>query len=73
MMAFRNPVDYAFFEVFCSPAVCRSVANALRNSRERFRCTSFSFRLRPNLDLSPFLSDIVDSFASQTPCLSAAL
>src|SRR5215475_7345138 len=39
-----------------APAV--SLSNAFRNSRLRFRLSSFFFRLRLNLALSPFLFDI---------------
>lgn len=66
-----QPANYAFGEVSCAAGFCCFVAKAFRNSRERFRCTSFSLRRRPNLDLSPFLSDIVDSFVDSTPGLSA--
>jgi hypothetical protein len=38
------------------PAV--SLSNAFRNSRLRFRLSSFFFRVRLNLALSPFLFDI---------------
>jgi hypothetical protein len=39
-----------------APAV--SISNAFRNSRLRFRLSSFFFCLRLNLALSPFLFDI---------------
>src|SRR5262245_1087689 len=39
-----------------APAV--SLSNAFRNSRSRFRLSSFFFRLRLNLALSPFLFEI---------------
>src|SRR5262245_59995306 len=39
-----------------APAV--SLSNAFRNSRSRFRLSSFFFRLRLNLALSPFHFDI---------------
>lgn len=56
--------NYASFGTACASAACLRVSSAFRNSRERFRRSIFCFRNRPNLDLSPFLSDIIASFMS---------
>src|SRR5262245_37341243 len=50
-----------------TPAV--SLSNAFRNSRLRFRLSSFFFRLRLNLALSPFLLAIYSP--SRAPCFGS--
>jgi hypothetical protein len=52
----ENPVSVVSGLALVAPAA--SLSNAFRNSRLRFRLSSFFFRVRLNLALSPFLFDI---------------
>jgi hypothetical protein len=64
MVACDHPTDYACFGAACAAAAGPRVPSDFRNSREHFRLNIFCFRNRPNLDLSPFLSDMIASFVS---------
>ncbi|MGH9770433.1 MAG: hypothetical protein ACRD4Q_01825, partial [Candidatus Acidiferrales bacterium] len=52
---------WAAASTFNDLAPCWFVSDPWRNSRMRFRRKILARRSRPNLDLSPFLSDIVTS------------
>jgi hypothetical protein len=64
MVSCDHQTNYACFGAACAAVAGPRVPIDFRNSREHFRRSIFCFRNRPNLDLSPFLSDTIASFVS---------